>query len=307
MKKQVGFIGLGKMGKVIVKRLLSHGYPIVAYDLVQKNVEEMQKIGAIGVTSIEELVYSIELQRIIWLMVPAGDSVDEIIIDLLNAGLRADDIIIDGGNSNYNDTIRRANKLQKSGVHYFDVGTSGGIHCEKTGFSLTIGGPESLYETIRPVLASIANPEGYAYIGPSGSGHFVKMVHNAIEYGIMQAMGEGFELLEKAPYKDLDLKNIAHVWNHGSIIRSFLMELMEQAFKKEEINLSEVVDSIDDTGEGRWALQEAIKLNVPFDTNAHALFARMASRQDESFSAKVISVLRHEFGGHEIKRKLKTE
>ncbi|HEY9205201.1 MAG TPA: decarboxylating 6-phosphogluconate dehydrogenase [Candidatus Methanoperedens sp.] len=304
MNKQVGFIGLGKMGKVIVKRLLDHDYEVVAYDKEFKNVEKIQAIGAIGVTSVKELVQCLKPQRIIWLMVPAGKSVDGLIKELLSVDLKAGDIIIDGGNSNYQDTIRRANKLQKSGVHYFDVGTSGGIHCEKTGFSLTIGGPESLYETIRPILASIGNPEGYNYIGPSGSGHFVKMVHNAIEYGIMQAMGEGFELLKKGPYKDLDLKTIAHVWNHGSIIRSFLLELMEQVFKKEDSGLSDVVDYVDDSGEGRWALQEAIKFNVPFDTNAHALFARIASRQDESFSAKIVSVLRHEFGGHEIKRKL---
>ena len=307
MNKQVGFIGIGKVGNVMVKRLLDHGYQVVAYDKELRNVDKMPAMGAIGVTSIEKLVKGLKPQRIIWLMVPAGKSIDKIIKELLSDGLEAGDIIIDGGNSNYHDTIRRAKKLQKSGVHYFDVGTSGGIHCEKTGFSLTIGGPESLYETIRPVLASIANPEGYAYIGTNGSGHFVKMVHNAIEYGIMQAMGEGFELLEKGPYKGLDLITIAHVWNHGSIIRSFLMELIEQAFKKEDFHLCNIVDFIDDTGEGRWALQEAIKFNVPFDTNAHALFARMASRQDESFSAKVVSVLRHEFGGHEIKRKSKTK
>ncbi len=173
----------------------------------------------------------------------------------------------------------------------------------ETGFSIMVGGPDTGYDKIKPVLESLAKEQGYIYTGPSGSGHFVKMVHNAIEYGIMQAIGEGFELLEKGQYKELDLKAIARVWNNGSIIRSFLMELMEQALEKDP-RLMDVADFVEDTGEGRWALQEAIMLDVPFDAIAHSLFARMRSRQDESFAAKVVSALRHEFGGHEIKRKI---
>jgi 6-phosphogluconate dehydrogenase len=302
MKKQIGFVGLGKVGQGMVNRLLDHGHQVIAYDLKPEAIEVTKTQGAIGVSSLEELTQRLQPQRIIWLMVPAGEMVDNIIKELLNVGLNADDIIIDGGNSNYHDTVRRAAALKERGVLYFDVGTSGGIHCVKSGFSLVVGGPDFAYDKIKPILESLAQSEGYIYIGPSGSGHFVKMVHNAIEYGIMQAIGEGFELLEKGPYKELDLKAIAHVWNHGSIIRSFLLELIERPLEKDP-RLMKVADHIGDTGEGRWALQEAIKFDVPFDTIAHALFSRMRSRQKESFAAKVVSVLRHEFGGHEIERK----
>lgn len=302
MNKQVGFVGLGKVGQGMVKRLLDHGHQVIAYDLKPEAIEITKTQGAIGVSSREELLQRLQPQRIIWVMVPAGEAVDNIINELLNVGLNSNDIIIDGGNSNYLDTIRRATALKERGVLFFDVGTSGGIHCVDSGFSLMVGGPYSEYDKIKPILESLAQPEGYAYMGQSGSGHFVKMVHNAIEYGIMQAMGEGFELLEKGPYKKLDLGAIAHVWNHGSIIRSFLLELIERPLEKDP-RLMKISDHIEDTGEGRWALQEAIKFDVPFDTIAHALFARMRSRQDESFAAKVVSVLRHEFGGHEIKRK----
>lgn len=302
MKKQIGFVGLGKVGQGMVKRLLDHGHQVIAYDLKPEAIEVTKTQGAIGVSSLEELTQRLQRQRIIWLMVPAGETVDNIIKELLNVGLNADDIIIDGGNSNYHDTVRRAAALRERGVLYFDVGTSGGIHCVKSGFSLTVGGPDFAYDKIKPILESLAQSEGYVYIGPSGSGHFVKMVHNAIEYGIMQAIGEGFELLEKGPYKELNLREIAHVWNHGSIIRSFLIESIERALEK-DFRLVNVADYIGDTGEGRWALQEAIKFDVPFDTIAHALFARMRSQQDESFAAKVVSALRYEFGGHEIKRK----
>jgi 6-phosphogluconate dehydrogenase len=302
MKKQIGFVGLGKVGQGMVNRLLDHGHQVIAYDLKPEAIEVTKTQGAIGVSSLEELTQRLQPQRIIWLMVPAGEMVDNIIKELLNVGLNADDIIIDGGNSNYHDTVRRAAALKERGVLYFDVGTSGGIHCVKSGFSLIVGGPDFAYDKIKPILESLAQSEGYIYIGPSGSGHFVKMVHNAIEYGIMQAIGEGFELLEKGPYKELDLKAIAHVWNHGSIIRSFLLELIERPLEKDP-RLMKVADHIGDTGEGRWALQEAIKFDVPFDTIAHALFSRMRSRQKESFAAKVVSVLRHEFGGHEIERK----
>ncbi len=302
MNKQIGFVGLGKVGKGLVKRLLDHGHQVVAYDILPEAIEVTKTQGAIGVSSLEELTQHLQAPRIIWLMVPAGETVDNIINELLNVGLNADDIIIDGGNSNYLDTIRRATALKERDVLYFDVGTSGGIHCVERGFSLMVGGPYLEYDKIKPILESLAQSEGYAYIGPSGSGHFVKMVHNAIEYGFMQAMGEGFELLEKSPYKELDLKAIAHVWNHGSIIRSFLLDLIELQLEKDP-RLMKVSDHIGDTGEGRWALQEAIKFDVPFDTIAHALFARMRSRQKESFAAKVVSVLRYEFGGHEIERK----
>lgn len=303
MKRQIGFVGIGKIGKGMVKRLLDHGYEVVVYDIFPEAVDAVKAQGAIGVSSLEELINSLQPQRIIWLMVPAGNPVDKIINELINIGPYVDDIIIDGGNSNYHDTIRRATALQARGVLYLDVGTSGGMHGAEVGFSLTVGGQMSAYEIIKPILESLAGPERYAYVGPSGSGHFVKMVHNAIEYGIMQAMGEGFELLANGPYESLDLKNVAHVWNHGSIIRSFLMELAERAFEKDP-RLIKVADYAEDTGEGRWALQEAINFNIPFDTIAHALFARMRSRQDESFAIKVVSALRHEFGGHEIKRKI---
>jgi 6-phosphogluconate dehydrogenase len=300
MWKEVGFIGLGKMGRAIVRRLLKHEYQVMAYDLLPEAIKVVEAQGANGISSLEELISHLQPQRIIWLMVPAGDPVDEVINRLVNIGLNVGDIIIDGGNSNYHDTIRRATALEARGVFYLDVGVSGGPGGAEVGFSLTVGGSKSAYKTIEPILEILATPEGYAYIGPSGSGHFVKMVHNAIEYGMMQAIGEGFELLANGPYKSLDLETIARVWRHGSVIRSFLIELAERAFEKDP-KLIKVADYVEDTGEGRWALQEAINFNIPFDTIAHALFARMCSRQDESFAAKVVAILRHEFGGHEIK------
>ncbi len=303
MKKQVGFIGLGRMGRGMVKRLLHHGYQVAGYDFLTEAVESVKAQGAIGASSLDELVSCLEPQRIVWLMVPAGNPVDEVIDGLLNVGVNTGDIFVDGGNSDYHDTIRRASTLEAQGLLYIDVGVSGDPGGAELGFSLMVGGPKSAYEMIQPILEILATPEGYAYIGPSGSGHFVKMVHNAIEYGMMQAIGEGFELLANGPYESLDLKTIAHIWSRGSVIRSFLIELAERAFEKDP-RLTKVADYVEDTGEGRRALQEAIKHNIPFDTIAHALFARIRSRQGESFAAKVVAILRHEFGAHEIKRRV---
>jgi len=312
MGKEIGFIGLGKMGKAMTRRLLEHKWRVIGYDVLPEAVAAAKAQGITGRSSLKELVSKLQPPRIIWMMLPAGDPVDEVINGLVQIGLNRDDIIIDGGNSNYHDTIRRAAALEARGVYYLDVGVSGGSVGAKPGFSLTVGGSKRAYEKIEPILKSLAsseghypkepNPEGFAYIGPSGSGHFVKMVHNAILYSMMQGIGEGFELLANGPYKELDLKTIARVWKHGSVIRSFLIELAEQAFEKDP-RLVHVAGYVEDSGEGRWALQEAINFNIPFDTTARALFARMSSREDESFAAKVVAILRNEFGGHKIRRK----
>ncbi|MFB6224960.1 MAG: phosphogluconate dehydrogenase (NAD(+)-dependent, decarboxylating), partial [Candidatus Paceibacteria bacterium] len=230
---------------------------------------------------------------------PAGEIVDQT-LEGITPYLSKDDIVIDGGNSYYQDTLERAAELAEHGIEYVDAGTSGGLRGEEIGYSMMIGGTEETVAYLDPIFKTLAIEEGYDHMGDVGSGHYVKMVHNAIEYGIMQSMAEGFELLKNGPFEDVDLERITHVWNHGSIIRSYLMELAETAFRNEG-DLERIEDYVDDSGEGRWAVQTAIEHAVPFTVNTHAVYARFRSRQEESFGAKTLAALRNEFGGHEVK------
>ncbi len=297
---ELGFVGLGRMGKNMTLRLLSKRHKIIAYNRSPEPLEEVRKKGAVAASSLEDLFSKLKKPRIIWSMLPAGEVTEGHVKKYLELAGKGD-IIIDGGNANYKDSARRAATAGKQGISYLDVGTSGGLAGAKAGYCLMIGGEQAAFKKAEPIFKELAMPHGYGYIGPSGSGHYVKMVHNAIEYGMMQAIGEGFELLEKSQYsKEFDFSKIAALWNHGSIIRSFLMEMTGQAFSK-DARLGKIAGYVEDTGEGRWAIQEAMNRNVAFNVITASLYARFASRQKESFAAKVIAAQRNEFGGHAVK------
>lgn len=298
---KLGFVGLGKMGGNMVERLLKGGHEVVVYDLTKSEIDTAVLKGAIRAKSVEEVVNKLAERKIIWLMVPSGKAVDEN-IGILSKLLNKNDIIIDGGNSYYKDTVKRGDELQKQGIYYLDCGTSGGIWGIKNGYSLMTGGDKQAIDFVYPIFKTLA-PEngGYVYCGERGSGHYVKMVHNGIEYGLMQAYGEGFEILKKSHY-NLDLAAIAESWQYGSVVRSWLLELATDALKKNP-ELEGIKDYVQDSGEGRWTLQEAIDLDVPAHILASSLFNRFSSRQDESFAMKLLAALRNEFGGHNITKK----
>ncbi len=301
---QIGYIGLGKMGKNMVLNMLEHGHKVVAWNRSPAPLEEVVKAGASGSSSVKDLVAQLTDRRIIWLMLTAGDVTEDVLFGshALVTYLQKGDIIIDGGNSKYKDTQRRARQCADLGIHYIDSGTSGGPGGARTGACLMVGGEKEIFEELRPLFESLSVVNGYKYVGPSGSGHFVKMVHNAIEYGFLQAMGEGFELIKNGPYEDLNLGEIADIWNSGSIIQSKLMRLAEEAFK-EDNSLESVKGYIEDNGEAQWSVEAALEYKIPLTTLAHSLFVRYSSRQEDSFSAKVIAVLRNRFGGHAVKNK----
>ena len=296
---ELGMIGLGRMGANMSERLIRGGHRVIGYDRNPEAIQRLVDMGAAGAHSLADFVQQLTPPRAIWLMVPAGDPVDETIEQLL-PHLTSGDVIVDGGNSNYKDTIRRAEKLTPQGIHFVDAGTSGGIWGLQVGYCMMIGGEKEIVDRLEPVFATLAPKDGYAHVGASGAGHFVKMIHNAIEYGMLQAYGEGFELLQASRF-DLDLAKIARLWNQGSVVRSWLLELAEGAFKKDP-HLSSIRGYVGDSGEGRWAAQEAIERELPASVLTLSLFARFASRQEDSFSAKVIAALRNEFGGHPVKR-----
>jgi len=298
---KLALIGLGKMGGAMTRRLLKDNHEVVVYDINKDAIKEAESHGAIGTSSYKELSSNLEDQerKIIWMMVPAGEIVDQT-LEGITPHLSENDIVIDGGNSYYGDTLERATELAENGIEYVDAGTSGGLRGEEIGYSMMIGGTKDTVEYLDPIFKTLAIEEGYDHMGDVGSGHYVKMVHNAIEYGIMQSMAEGFELLKNGPFEEVDLERITHVWNHGSIIRSYLMELAEKAFHNEG-DLERIEDYVDDSGEGRWAVNTAIEHAVPFTVNTHAVYARFRSRQEESFGAKTLAALRNEFGGHEVK------
>lgn len=296
---QLGMIGLGKMGGNMTRRLLKGGHDVVVFDVAPAAVQQLASEGAIPSSSLEDLVHKLSTPRSIWMMVPAGDVVHQTIEGLM-PHLSSGDILIDGGNSYYKDSVRRAEDLWQRRVHFLDMGVSGGVWGLEEGYCLMAGGNKEAYDHIEPVLETLAQEGGCAYIGRSGAGHFVKMVHNGIEYGLLQAYGEGFELLKSSPF-ELDLHQLAALWLHGSVVRSWLLELAEKAFAG-DADLSSIKGYVEDSGEGRWTVQEAIDLGVPLTGIAHSLFARFRSRQEDSFSAKVIAALRHEFGGHPVER-----
>ena len=294
---QIGMIGLGRMGMNMARRLIQGGHEVVVFNRTSEKVEAMTQEGAIGATSIDDLVDKLDAPRVVWLMLPAGETVDTY-IDLLAAKLAKDDLIVDGGNSFYKDDIRRAEALAAKGIRYLDAGVSGGIWGLKVGYCTMVGGETADFKRIEPLFKTLAPPEGYLHCGPVGSGHYVKMVHNGIEYAMMEAYGEGFELLKAAPFAEaLDLEKIAQLWNQGSVVRSWLLELIADALHKDP-QLEGIRGVVEDSGEGRWTVQQAVESGVPATALAHALFKRFRSRQEESFSDKLLAALRQEFGGH---------
>jgi 6-phosphogluconate dehydrogenase len=295
---EIGMIGLGRMGANMTQRLLDGGHRVVVSDLNADAVASSQKAGAVGASSLADLVGKLTSKRAIWMMVPSGDPVQST-IDQLVPLLQEGDIIIDGGNSNYHDSMRRAAALAAAGIDYVDAGTSGGIWGLKEGFCLMVGASDAAFAHIEPALRTLAPRDGYAHVGPSGAGHFTKMVHNGIEYGMMAAYGEGFELLAGSKF-DLNLRQIATLWNHGSVVRSWLLELTEAAFARDP-KLESIEGYVQDSGEGRWTVQEALDQDVPLPIITLSLMRRFGSRQPSSFSAKVQAALRNEFGGHAVK------
>lgn len=296
---ELGIIGLGRMGANMTERLVRGGHAVISYDRSAEAIQRAVDKGATGAHSLADFVRHLKPPRVVWLMVPSGAPVDETIEQLL-PHLAEDDIIIDGGNSYYRDSIRRAEKLKAQGIRFVDVGTSGGIWGLEVGYCLMIGGEQESVGRLEPVFKTLAPKDGFAHVGPSGAGHFVKMIHNGIEYGMLQAYGEGFDLLKASPF-GFDLGQIAHLWNQGSVVRSWLLELVESAFAKDP-QLSSVRDFVEDSGLGRWTVFEAIEREVPASVLTLSLFARFASRQESSFSAKLIAALRGEFGGHTVKK-----
>lgn len=294
---RIGMVGLGKMGANMTRRLLAGGHEVVVYDLDRATVEKMAEEGALPSSSLEDLTSQLTPRRAIWVMVPAGAITGDT-IDALAESLDAGDIIVDGGNSRYTDTVDRAQLLKDKGVHLIDAGTSGGVWGLEAGYCLMVGGAKEAVDFARPVFDTLAPDGGYAHVGASGSGHYTKMVHNGVEYALMQAYGEGFELLKSGDF-DVDVAAVAELWRHGSVVRSWLLDLIAGALANDP-ELASVGDQVEDSGEGRWTVETALENAIPTPTIALALFARYASRQEESFSGKVLNALRREFGGHTV-------
>jgi 6-phosphogluconate dehydrogenase len=297
---KIGFIGLGKMGANMVQRMLKDKHEIVVWNRSSGPVEELESKGAIASSSIEDLVKKLPERKIVWLMVPSGKAVDDN-LDILMALLKKNDIIVDGGNSYWKDTQFRGKKAIEKGIHYLDCGTSGGIWGLQNGYCLMYGGNKAATDYLEPIFKSLAPENGHVYCGESGAGHLVKMVHNGIEYGMMQSFAEGFEILEKSPF-NINLTKVADAWQYGSVVRSWLLELAVRAFK-EDPKLDKLEDYVQDSGEGRWTVQTAIDLDVPAHVITASLFTRFQSRQNESFAMKVLAALRNQFGGHAVKTK----
>ena len=299
---ELGMIGLGRMGGNMTQRLLGGGHHIVAYDPNEQARSSVVNAGAIEATSIEELVSHLSPPRAVWVMVPSGDVTDET-IGTLSAELSVGDTIVDGGNSNYKDTIRRAADVGDRGITMLDVGTSGGVWGLTEGYSLMIGGDAEAYSRLEPIFQTLAPGAsiGYGHVGPSGAGHFVKMVHNGIEYGMMQAFAEGFELMEAKHDLELDLAQIAHIWRYGSVVRSWLLDLTAAALD-EDGSLEGIQAYVEDSGEGRWTVEESIDLAVPIPVIVASLQARFRSRQDSPFGAKLLAAMRNQFGGHSVRK-----
>jgi 6-phosphogluconate dehydrogenase len=295
---RIGFIGLGRMGANMVRRLLRDKHEIVAYNRTAEKTKEIAGEGADGAFSIAELVGKLEKPRAVWIMVPAGDATEAQIEELLEH-LEPGDTIIDGGNTNFHDDQRRHPELKKKGIDYIDAGVSGGIWGLANGFCLMVGGDPEPVKRLEPIFLSLAPKDGYLHVGGPGAGHYVKMVHNGIEYGLMQAYAEGFEIMHASDYR-LDLQAISKLWNHGSVVRSWLLELAERAFAGDQ-DLKHLKGWVADSGEGRWTVQEAIDKDVPAPVITLSLLTRFRSRQDDSYGAKVLAALRNEFGGHAVK------
>ncbi|WP_108670600.1 phosphogluconate dehydrogenase (NAD(+)-dependent, decarboxylating) [Peribacillus acanthi] len=296
---KVGLIGLGKMGLNLGQNLLDNKHEVVAFDLNSAAVEEMKTYGAEGVNSLKDMIQSLETPRILWIMVPHAvvDSVLDEITPLLSKG----DIVIEAGNSHYKESIRRYDQMKEFGVHFMDVGTSGGMEGARNGACYMIGGDAEAWEIVEPIFRDTSVENGYLYAGKAGSGHFLKMVHNGIEYGMMAAIGEGFEVLEKSDF-DYDYEKVARVWNNGSVIRSWLMDLTERAFSK-DAKLDEIRGVMHSSGEGKWTVETALDLQAATPVIAMSLLMRYRSLDDDTFTGKVVAALRNEFGGHAVEKK----
>lgn len=294
---KIGFIGLGKMGGNMVERLLKEGHELIVYNKTQPEIDLAVSKGAVAAASLQDMIGKLPERKVVWLMVPSGAPVDENIKGLSEL-MKAGDIIIDGGNSYWKQTRTRGEELAKNGINYIDCGTSGGIWGLVNGYSLMTGGDKEAVEYIYPVFKSLAPEGGYTYCGKSGAGHYVKMVHNGIEYGLMQSYAEGFEILKSSPY-NIDVTTVASGWMHGSVVKSWLLELAVKAFK-EDPNLESIKGYVEDSGEGKWTVEAAIEQNVPAHVITASLYERFSSRQEESFAMKVIAALRNQFGGHKV-------
>ena len=302
---KLAMIGLGKMGANMVRRLVKDGHEVIAYNRSPQTARDLanEVDGVTAVESLVELINELEAPRAIWLMVP-HEYVDQSIADLVEAGMTKGDLLIDGGNSNFNLSKQRAEDLLSSGIHFVDSGTSGGIWGLENGYSIMVGGTDEAVNMIRPALESLApaKNKGWGHVGPAGAGHYVKMVHNGIEYGMMQAFAEGFELLEAKKEMDIDLQQVSEIWQHGSVVRSWLLDLIADAFAEDK-TLSELSDYVDDSGEGRWTVHDSIDLGVPTPVLTLALQMRFRSRQEDAFGGKVLNAMRAGFGGHSIRPK----
>jgi 6-phosphogluconate dehydrogenase len=296
---RIGFVGLGRMGANMVRRLVRDGHEVVAYNRTPEKTKEIEGEGALGAYSIAELVGKLEKPRAVWIMVPAGDATEAQIAELMEH-LEPGDTIVDGGNTNFHDDQRRHADLAIKGIQYVDAGTSGGVWGLQVGYCLMVGGDEAAVKPLEPIFISLAPEGGYLHVGGAGAGHYVKMVHNGIEYGLMQAYAEGFEIMHASSY-ELDLGSIADLWMHGSVVRSWLLELAVRAFKTNGQDLQHLKGYVEDSGEGRWTVQEAIDHAVPAPVITLSLLTRFRSRQDDSYTGKVLAALRNEFGGHAVK------
>ena len=296
---KIAMIGLGRMGMNMARRLLQSGHEVVAYNRTPRKTEEIAREGATAAYALSELAEKLAPPRAVWIMLPAGPVVDEHLLQLKEI-LAPKDIVIDGGNTYFKDDIRRAESLAEKEIRFMDVGVSGGIWGLKAGYCLMAGGPEETYQALEPVFQSLTPQEGYLYCGPAGAGHFVKMVHNGIEYGMMQAYAEGFQILEASPYAgSLNYAEVAHLWNRGSVVRSWLLELAETAFSKDG-KLAGIRGIVEDSGEGRWTVNQAIETGVSAPVITLSLMNRFRSRDKDSFSDRVVAALRREFGGHAV-------
>lgn len=300
---KLGMVGLGKMGANMTKRLIEHGHELVVTDLSEEAIKEAEGDGATGASSLDALVSKLDAPRIVWVMVPSGNPTTSTLNklgDLLSEG----DIVIDGGNSNYKSTMSHGDDLAEKGIHMVDVGTSGGVWGLKEGYSMMIGGDKKVVEHISPILESLApaKDKGWGYVGPRGSGHFVKMVHNGIEYGMMQAYAEGFSIMKAKEEFGLDMAEISRIWQDGSVVRSWLLDLMHDAFVEDQ-EFEDIAPYVSDSGEGRWTVFEAIDLDVSAPVITASLLRRLRSREGESYTDKLLNVTRNQFGGHAIKKK----
>ncbi len=299
---EIGMIGLGRMGGNMAERLLKGGHRVTGYDPRTKAVKALEEKGAEGADTIEVLVKGLLPPRVVWIMVPAGKVVDDTIASI-KPHLSRGDIVIDGGNSYYKDSMRRAEELKRDGVHYIDVGVSGGIWGLKEGYSMMVGGERDVVKSIAPIFETLAPApdRGWGYVGPSGAGHFVKMVHNGIEYGMMEAYAEGFAIMKRKEEFDLDLHRVAEIWRYGSVVRSWLLDLISDALK-EDGDLRKIAPYVADSGEGRWTVAEAIDLDITAPVITLSLLQRLRSRDKESFGDRLLAAMREKFGGHPIKK-----